>query len=247
MIDMVENSPRIVFCPQRTDPPITTPLSPPVPILYDGLCVADMSVTESVSNIRAFMHSSSRITAARNLRGKEAQGFIDLIDKVISTWLQRNGVKGTEHGCRPLHCQNWMEIFGSNACFCSTRFAKPPNYCPLRISYDKSSYPSVKFSAAVGLRTLAKENTWDVAWPSNISGSGQEKRSARFSRCFSRDLPSSLPLLSWRIAILSRNYRLEASVSPQHLAFVGCFCVHGPPEFPYHLRLDAEWECNGIR
>ena len=59
-------------------------LSSPAAILYDGLCVVDASVAESISNIQSFMHSSSRIAAARNLRGKEAQRFIDLIDQVSS-------------------------------------------------------------------------------------------------------------------------------------------------------------------
>ena len=59
-------------------------LPSPAAILYDGLCVVDTSLAESISNFRSFIHSSSRIAAARNLRGKEAQRLIDLIDQVSS-------------------------------------------------------------------------------------------------------------------------------------------------------------------
>jgi hypothetical protein len=83
-MDAVENPSSTVFYTQPTDSPIIS--SPPssVAILYNDLRVADMSAAESVSNIWSFMHSSSRITAARKLRGTEAQGLIDLIDQVRS-------------------------------------------------------------------------------------------------------------------------------------------------------------------
>ena len=64
---------------QQTDPPVT---GVSAGILYDYFRVIDKSMAESVSNIRSFMHSSSRIAAARNLRGREAQRLIDLIDRV---------------------------------------------------------------------------------------------------------------------------------------------------------------------
>ena len=83
-MEAVENTPWTIFSSQRTDLSTisTSPLT--VATLYKGLCVADMPVAESVLNIRSFMHSSPRIAAARNLRGKEAQGLIDLIDQVSS-------------------------------------------------------------------------------------------------------------------------------------------------------------------
>ena len=80
MMDTAKNPARAVFYPRRIDLSIISPSSPSVAILYDGLHVADMSVAQSVSNIRSFLHSSSRIAAARDLRGEEAQGLIDLID-----------------------------------------------------------------------------------------------------------------------------------------------------------------------
>jgi len=94
----VEDAPRTTFHPQRTDPPVISASSTPVAILYGGLHALNMSVVESVSNIRSFMHSSSRIAAARDLRGKEAQGLIDLIDQVNGAWLHRDNIRETEHG-----------------------------------------------------------------------------------------------------------------------------------------------------
>lgn len=67
---------------KRTDPLVIGALHSSVTILSDGLNVTEMSVAEFVSNLRSFMHSSSRIAAARNLRGEEAQRLIDFIDQV---------------------------------------------------------------------------------------------------------------------------------------------------------------------
>ena len=71
-----------VFYQRRSDSPVTGASPPPLATLYDGLRVVGMPVAESVSNIRSFLHSSPQIAAARNLRGEEAQGFINLIDQV---------------------------------------------------------------------------------------------------------------------------------------------------------------------
>jgi len=81
-MNIVENPSRAVFRSRRTDTTMVSASSPPVVILYNGLNLADMSVDEYVSNIRSFMHSSSRIAAARNLRDEEAQSLIDLVDQV---------------------------------------------------------------------------------------------------------------------------------------------------------------------
>ena len=90
--DAVENSPQAGFgffhCyPQRTGPCATTVSPSSVAIPYNGLPAVDMSTTESVSNIRSLIHSPSWIATARNLRGEEAQGLIDLIDRVSGIWL----------------------------------------------------------------------------------------------------------------------------------------------------------------
>ena len=90
----------MVFFPRRTDPSSIPASSLPVVIdtLYNGFRVTDMSAVETVSTIRSFMHSSTRISAVRKLRGKEAQGLIDLIDQVCGMRLRRDDVRGTDHG-----------------------------------------------------------------------------------------------------------------------------------------------------
>ena len=64
--------------------------------------MSDISAVESVSYIRSFIHSSSRIAAARNLRGKEAQRLIDLIDQVSSVLQHDDVIRGAEHGIQGL-------------------------------------------------------------------------------------------------------------------------------------------------
>ena len=218
--------------PQRIDPSSTGALSPPITILYDGLHVSGTSAVESVSNIRSFIHSSSRITAVRNLRGRDAQGFIDLIDQVSSLWPQRDGfIRGLSARCRSSRCQSWMGSFGGNVCICFTKYAKPVNYCRHRMFWDESLYVSVTFTVAAGSRTSAKESTWGAASLSNTSGSGQGTRSTKFSRCLSCEQPNSLPLLSSSIEVLPGDYRLEVPVPPQHLAFVRSLHFHRSTEF----------------
>lgn len=41
--------------------------------------------------------------------------------------------------------------------------------------------------------------------------------------------------LSSHIAVLPGNHMLEATVPSKHPAFVGGFCLHGPPAFPHRL------------
>jgi len=84
-MDTAEYPHQALFSPQRTEAPATSAPPSPVGIFYNGFRVADMLAAESVSNIRSFMHSSSRIATARNLRGREAQRLIDLIDRVCCT------------------------------------------------------------------------------------------------------------------------------------------------------------------
>ena len=98
MTDTAGNPSQTDFCLHWTDPLIGSAPSPPAAILYDGRQVADMSAAEFISNIWSFMHSSSRIAAARNLRGEEAQSLVDLIDQVRGAYLKHNDAGRTEHG-----------------------------------------------------------------------------------------------------------------------------------------------------
>ena len=185
-MDLVEHPSRdqTRLSPQWNDPSALDTPPPSVAILFSGLCVVGLSAVESVSKIRSFMHSPSRIAAARGLRGKEAQELIDLIDQVRPR-LRYDGIRGTEQRSRLFRCRNSMGTFGNNVCICFVSSAKPPNYC-LPHMFSSEPRVSVVFTVAAGLRTSAKESTWDVAWPSNTSDSG---RRTRFSRYLSYSSP----------------------------------------------------------
>jgi hypothetical protein len=85
-MDTVEHPSQMCLTPQWNDPSVAHTSSPSADILYGGLRVVGVPAVDSVSKIRSFMHSPSQIAAARGLRGKEAQAFIDLIDQVRA-WL----------------------------------------------------------------------------------------------------------------------------------------------------------------
>jgi len=134
-----------------------------------------------------------------------------------------------------------MNASGNNVRTCFTNSAMPANCCRPHAFYNKNLYTTVTSTVTVDSRMSLKESTWDVAWPSNISGSGPRMYSTRFSRYLCYNPPNS-PSLSLCVAVLPGNYRMEAAVPPQHLTIAGSFCIHGSLEFPYRLRLDAKWE-----
>lgn len=81
----VEDSSQIVSFARPTSQSAITASSSSVTILHDDLYMADMSVTDFFLNIWSFIHSPHKVTAAKSLRGEEAQRLIDLIDQVGAT------------------------------------------------------------------------------------------------------------------------------------------------------------------
>ena len=59
--------------------------------------------------------------------------------------------------------------------------------------------------------------------------------------------PHPLPLLSVRLALMSRNHLLETFAPSKHFAIVGHFCVHGPTHLLHSLGVDAQRKCGAIR
>jgi len=59
-----------------------------------------MSEADSISNIRSLIHSPYWIAVARSLRGEEAEGLINFIDRVSHVWRSDRkrslGARGTE-------------------------------------------------------------------------------------------------------------------------------------------------------
>ena len=138
--------------------------------LHDSSHVTDVSVTESVSIIWSFIRSQYSITVARSLRGKEAQRFIDFIDRVRDQ-LRDCGASQYELNltCRLPHCQNSMKSFENNVCTWSTRYAKTAKSCRPRIFYSRTLYTPTPSIAAAGSQTSAKESTWVAVWLSKTS------------------------------------------------------------------------------
>ena len=107
-MDTIENPSQTIFhlFPQPADPSVIGLSSSSTAVLCNSLHVADIPVTESISSIRSFIHSSSQIDAARKLRGEDAQRLIDIIDQVNCAQSQHGYARGSDRGCRPLHRQN---------------------------------------------------------------------------------------------------------------------------------------------
>jgi len=103
-MDTIENPSQTIFhlFPQPADPSAINLSPSSTAVLCNSLHVADMSVAESISNIRSFMHSSSQIAAARNLRGEDAQRLIDFIDQVNYAQLQHDYARGSDYGVQAL-------------------------------------------------------------------------------------------------------------------------------------------------
>ena len=149
-------------------------------------------------------------------------------------------------GHRPLRYRNWTRSSGNNVCTCCTRCAKTPKYYRLHISCSKILCVSVPFTVTADSQTLGQETTWDVVWPSKTSDSGQKTRLTRFSRYLNPHPPCILPRFNSKIAVLSGNHSLEASLSSQRLAIVGSFFLLRSLLLPHGLHLDAKRECDGI-
>ena len=139
-----------------------------------------------------------------------------------------------------------MEIFGDSVYTCYTRSARPVDCSRPHMSCSKSSFVLVVFTVLAGSQTSVKESTWDAVWPLNTSGLGRRMGSTLFSRYLRYSPPVAHRSLSFHIAVLPGNYRLEAPISPPCLAFVGSFCLRESLEFPYRLRLDAKRKRDGI-
>ena len=140
-----------------------------------------------------------------------------------------------------------MESFGNNVCTYFTRSARLANCCRPHIFWNTSLCALVTFAIPADSRMSAKGSTWDGAWPSNTSDFGRRTNSAIFSRYSNYNLPDGLSLLRLDVAVLSGSFRLETPIPPQHLAAIGGFHLRGSSELSHRLRLDAEWERDGVR
>ena len=93
---------RVVTMPHETGPPGAHPSLWQSPctktltqtldtVFWDASFSMDIASTEGLSNISTLVHSPSKITAARSLRGDKDQTFIDLIDRVSDSGKRPSG------------------------------------------------------------------------------------------------------------------------------------------------------------
>ena len=162
--------------PNGTNSPTTT--STP---LHSGYPMTDVSVVESASII---VHSQHSIAVARSLRGKEAQRFIDFIDRVCDPQSRDCGAFRCELNfmCRSPHCQKSMKNFENNVCIYCTRYAKTAKCCRSRIFYSRTSCMPTPSIVTAASQTSAKESTWVAVWPSKTSDLGPGTQQTEFSR-----------------------------------------------------------------
>ena len=93
--------------PETVSSPFLSCPSPPFP-RHDSSHVTDFSVAESVSIVWSFIRSQYSVTDARSLRGREAQRFIDFIDRVGDPQLRHRD--NPEHS----HCVQVTALPGLN-------------------------------------------------------------------------------------------------------------------------------------
>lgn len=108
-------------------------------LFWDTIYSMDIASAEGLSNITTLLHSPQKILDARNLRGDQAQRFIDLIDRV-SDLDERPPVPRVLTASRSFsHYHTSMRGCPGGPRDCSTRFAEPVGCCLPRMSFVQSS------------------------------------------------------------------------------------------------------------
>jgi len=118
---------------------------------WDTIFSMDTTSTEGLSNITTLIHSPSDITVARSLRGNQAQGLIDLIDRVSVPGdlpLLRVLITRCSFSRYPILMRKHLGVARN----CSTRSAKPVGYYPHHLSFNQSSPMLVSLGGVVALQ-----------------------------------------------------------------------------------------------
>jgi hypothetical protein len=215
-------------------------------LFWDAIFSMDISSAEGLSNISTLVRSPSKTTMARNLRGDDAQRLINLIDQVSDS-------RRRPHGRMLLLTIGQLLTLSHLDEKPSRRFSRllykickacgvlPASYIiQLELTHVgevewKGGFADVSKGEHQGrpvaikhLRVGAKDEFDKIFKVSDCTRSGTSRP------------PNPSP------ATLSRSSHLETVVPPEHPATVGSLRVEKPPTFPYHLRVDAQRECDGI-
>ena len=238
-MDTVENPSQTIFHlhPQRTfGPPATsaTSTASSSPILYDGPRAADTSAAGSILNIWSLIHSPSRITIARSLRGKEAQRLIDLIDQVSPVSATHLGADEAYLGCKVIALPELDQRLRKQCLHLLYKLCKACEMLPASYTIRQELIRVGNIHYCGGFADVSE-------------GEYLERRVAikhlrfatkdAFNNIFKviRQWLSSPPSLTLYVAVLPGNYWLEAPVPSQRIAVAGGFRLRGSPEFPHRL------------
>jgi hypothetical protein len=207
----------------------------------------DITSTEGLSNVSTLVHSPSKIAVARSFRGDKAQSFINLIDRVSDLGTLSGGPPETDHHTQLLDTLPHLD----------EKLSRRSSRLLYKICKACGTLPTSYF-VQPGLTHVG-----EVEWCGGFADVSKGEYRGRpvavkhlrigtmdgFDKVFKVSdcaRPGALQSLSSHSETLPGSSHLETLVPPEYLAAAGSFRVEGPPTFPYHLRVDAQRECDGV-
>jgi hypothetical protein len=195
----------------------------------------DIASAEGLSNISTLVHSPSKITMARSLRGDDAQRLIDLIDQVSDSRRRPHGrmlLLTIGQLLTPPHLDEKPSRRFSRLLYkiCKACGILPASYV---IQLELTHVGEVEWSGGFADVSKGEHQGRPVAIKQLRIGTNDEFDKV-FKVCDSAR-PGLLQPPNFSPATLSRSSRLETVVPPEHPAAVGSFRVEEPPTFSYHL------------
>jgi hypothetical protein len=122
-------------------------------LFWDAIFSMDITSTEGLSKISTLIHSPSKITAARSLRGDDAQRVIDLTDQASNPSKHPPAPRMLIIKCSFFHYLPLIRKYLGGSHDCSTRSAKPVGCCPHHIPFNQSPPILVNLDGAAASRT----------------------------------------------------------------------------------------------
>ena len=204
-------------------------------LFWDAVFSMDIASAEGLSNISTLVHSPSKITVARSLRGDDAQRLINLIDRVSDSrrrphdrmLLLMIGQLLTLSHLDEKPSRRFSRLLYK---ICKTCGILPTSYV---IQLELTHVGEFGWSGGFADVSKAEHQGRPVAIKHLRIGTNDKfDKIFKISNCTRSGTsrpPNSNP------ATLSRSSHLETVVSPEHPAAVGSFRVEESPTFSYHL------------
>ena len=122
-------------------------------LFWDTIFSIDITPAEGLSNIAILVHSPSKITIARSLRGDQAQTLVDLIDRVsnsgVFSLVPRVLITKRSFSL----CPTLIKSYSGGAHGCSTRSARHVGYYPPHMPSIQGSQSLVSLDGVAALQT----------------------------------------------------------------------------------------------